>query len=125
LREVRVGQHADADRIVFEFEGNGLPAWKLEYVDQPVRDCGTGDPVPVAGDGWLQVSFTGARAHTEAGEPTSGPRRRKVDQPVVQELVSTCDFEGHVTWVAGVVSPEMFTPQVLSNPSRLVIDVSH
>lgn len=125
LREVRVGERAGADRIVFEFEDSGLPAWRVEYVDQPVRDCGSGDPVPVAGDGWLEVSFTGAQAHTDAGAATTGPRRRPVDQQVVLELVRTCDFEGQVTWVAGVSSPNRFTPHVLSNPSRLVIDVSH
>lgn len=125
LREVRVGRHAGADRLVFEFEGRGMPAFKLEYVDRPVRDCGTGDPVPVAGDGWLEIAFTGAQAHTEAGEGTSGPRRRRIDQPVVRELVRTCDFEGHVTWIAGVSSPNRYTASVLSNPARLVIDVAH
>ena len=125
LRELRVGRHAEADRLVFEFEGQGTPAFKLEYVDRPVRDCGTGDPVPVAGDAWLEIAFTGAQAHTEAGEGTSGPRRRSVDQPVVLELVRTCDFEGHVTWVAGVSTPNRYTARVLADPARLVVDVAH
>ena len=83
------------------------------------------DVVPVAGDAWLQIRFIGAQAHTEAGEPTSGPRRRVVDQPVMRELVRTCDFEGQVTWVLGVASPNAYTPRVLAAPSRLVIDISH
>jgi hypothetical protein len=125
LRDVRTGVHPGADRVAFEFEGAGLPAWEVEYVDRPVRDCGTGDAVPVAGDAWLEIRFVGAQAHTDAGESTSGPRRRTVNQPVMLELVRTCDFEGHVTWVVGVASPNAYTPQVMAAPSRLVIDIAH
>lgn len=125
LREVRTGEHAGADRVTFEFEGEGLPAWQVEYVDKPVRDCGSGDAVPVAGDGWLEIRFTGAQAHTDAGEPTSGPRRQTVDHPVMREVVRTCDFEAHVTYVVGVGSPNAYTPRVMASPSRLVIDIAH
>ncbi|MCA1713699.1 MAG: hypothetical protein LC715_00725 [Gammaproteobacteria bacterium] len=124
LRAVRVGQQPGADRLVFEFDGAGLPAWRVEYVDRPVRDCGSGDTVPVAGDAWLQIRFSGANAHTEAGEGTSGPRRRAVNLPVLRELVRTCDFEAEVIWVAGVGSPNRYTPRVLADPSRLVIDIA-
>lgn len=125
LRDVRTGAHPGADRVTFEFDGAGLPAWEVEYVDRPVRDCGSGDAVPVAGDGWLEIRFVGAQAHTDAGEPTSGPRSRTVNQPVMLELVRTCDFEGHVTYVVGVGSPNAYTPLVMEAPSRLVIDISH
>ncbi|MCA1715064.1 MAG: hypothetical protein LC715_08165, partial [Gammaproteobacteria bacterium] len=94
-------------------------------VDRPVRDCGSGEPVPVAGDAWLQIRFSGANAHTEAGEGTSGPRRRAVNLLVLRELVRICDFEAEVAWVAGVGSPNRYTPRVLSDPSRLVIDIAH
>ncbi|PWF48499.1 hypothetical protein C7C56_011745 [Massilia glaciei] len=125
VRAVRSGRQAGADRLVFEFDTPGLPAWHAEYVDKPVRDCGSGDPVPVAGDGWLQIRFTGAQAHTEQGESTSGPRRRALALPVARELVRTCDFEGEVIWVIGVASPNPYTPLVLAQPSRLVIDIAH
>lgn len=125
LRDVRTGVHPGADRVAFEFEGAGLPAWEVEYVDRPVRDCGSGDAVPVAGDAWLEIRFVGAQAHTDAGVPTSGPRRRTVNQPVMRELVRTCDFEGYVTWVVGVASPNAYTPRVMTAPSRLVIDIAH
>lgn len=125
LREVRTGIQPAADRVVFEFGNSGLPAWHVEYVDRPVRDCGSGEPIPVAGDAWLQIRFTGAQAHTDAGISTSGPRRRQLAQPIAKELVRTCDFEGEVTWVIGVVSPNPYTPLILSSPSRLVIDIAH
>ena len=125
LRAVRVGGHPGLDRLVFEFDGTGLPAWHVEYVDRPVRDCGSGDAVRVAGDAWLQVRFGGAHAHTPEGVPTSGPRRREVGLRVLRELVRTCDFEAEVTWVAGLARPNPYTARVLAGPSRLVIDIAH
>jgi hypothetical protein len=125
LRDVRSGKQPAADRLVFEFDTGGLPAWKVEYVDRPVRDCGSGEAVPVAGDAWLQIRFAGAQAHTEQGASTSGPRRRPLAQTVAQELVRTCDFEGEVTWVVGVARPNPYKILALSGPSRLVIDIAH
>jgi len=125
LRAVRTGKQAAADRLVFEFDGAGLPAWQLEYLDGPARDCGSGDAVQVAGAALLQVRFTGARAHTDQGKPAAGPQRRALALPVARELVRTCDFEGEVTWVLGVSRPAVFTAKALSKPSRLVIDLGH
>ena len=125
LRAVRIGEHAGHDRVVFEFDGEGLPAWRVEYVDRPVTDCGAGHAVPVAGGAWLQVRFSGAHAHTPAGVPTSGPARRSANHPALRELVRTCDFEAEVTWVAGLASATPYTPRVLSAPARLVIDIAH
>lgn len=122
---VRVGNQPGRDRMVFEFNDIGLPEWEVKYVDRPLLDCGSGDSVSVAGDAWLQITFRGAQAHTEAGEESGGPRRQIVNQTILRELVRTCDFEGEVTWVAGVIRPNGYTAQVLAEPSRLVIDVLH
>lgn len=125
LRNVRAASQPGFDRVVFEFEGSVLPGYHVEYVDRPVIQCGSGEPVEVAGDGWLQVRMTPAQAHTEAGEPTVGERERRLALPVVKELQSTCDFEADVTWVLGVASPNRYRVQELSNPARLIVDVRH
>ena len=125
LRAVRVGLQPHAERVVFEFNDTKLPAWQVEYVDRPVRDCGSGDAVPVAGEAWLQVRFTGAQAHTEKGASSGGPRRRALAQPIARELVRTCDFEGEVTWVVGVSRPNGYTAKSMTAPYRLVIDIAH
>lgn len=125
LRAVRSGKQPAADRIVFEFDGTGLPAWQVEYLDGPARDCGSGDAVRSAGVAVLQVRFTGARAHTSQGKQAAGAQRRALALPVARELVRTCDFEGEVTWVLGVSRPALFTAKALSAPSRLVIDLAH
>ncbi len=126
LKAVRFGNQPGMDRMVFEFNDAGLPEWEVKYVEpSQVVDCGSGEPVSVAGNAWLQITFRGAQAHTEAGEATSGPRRRMLNQIALRELVRTCDFEGEVTWVAGVMRENEYIPRVLAEPSRLVIDVAH
>lgn len=125
LRAVRIGEHDDFDRIVFEFDSAGLPQWHVAYIDAPVIHCGSGDEVAVAGTAWLQVRFSGANAHTEAGEGTSGPARRTPGLPSLRELVRTCDFEAEVTWVAGVAGERAYRPRVLEGPARLVVDIAH
>lgn len=125
VNAVRIGNQPGSDRMVFEFNDAGLPEWEVKYVGQPLLDCGSGESVSVVGDAWLQITFRGAQAHTEAGKESGGPRRQVINQKMLHELVRTCDFEGEVTWVAGVVRPTGYTAQVLAEPSRLVIDVSH
>jgi len=126
LKAVRFGNQPGMDRMVFEFNDAGLPEWEVKYVEpSQVVDCGSGEPVAVAGNAWLQISFRGAQAHTEAGEATSDPRRRLLNQIALRELVRTCDFEGEVTWVAGVMRENEYVPRVLTEPSRLVIDIAH
>jgi hypothetical protein len=125
VRALRLGQHAGHDRLVFEFDGQGLPAWRIEYVARPDKDCGGADTVATTGAAWLQVRFMGARAHDEAGQPTSGPARRVVGAPVLQEVARTCDFEGEATWVASLAQPAAYRPRVLEAPARLVIDIAH
>ncbi len=121
LGDVRTGRHEGYDRVVFELDR--IPSYAVEYVDKPVTQCGSGDVVPVAGDAWLEVRLTSAAAHTDAGEPTVKDRERKLDLGVARELESTCDFEGHVTWVLGVSHPGKFRVFELADPARLVIDV--
>jgi hypothetical protein len=125
LRSVRAGQHADFDRVVFEFEGARLPGYHLSYIDKPVILCGSGDPTPVEGQGWLQVRFSPARAHNDEGQLTVDKLELKPRLPVLLEVERTCDFEGEVTWVLGNKSPNKFRVMELKDPTRLVVDVQH
>ena len=125
LREIRTAEQNGFDRVVFEFDGPEIPNYKIEYVDKPVYQCGSGDAVPVAGDGWLEIRFNPANAHTEAGQPTISDRERRLSLPVLKELEITCDFEAEVAAVLGVSSPNRFRVLNLSDPARVVIDVKH
>ncbi|MDI3287621.1 hypothetical protein [Polyangium sp. 15x6] len=124
LRSVRAGRHAGFDRTVFEFSG-ALPGYRVEYIDKPVRRCGTGDPVTIAGEGRLRVRMTPARAHDDTGRSTLSPVEQRPKLPVLLELTPTCDFEGELTWVLGVGSPNRYRVLELRDPPRLVVDVKH
>lgn len=125
LVDVRAATHPGFDRLVFEFASDRLPQWRAEPVQIPVTDCGAGQVVPVSGTAWLQVRFSGAAAHTPEGEATSGPRQRRLGLPVLRDLVRTCDFEGEVTWVAGLAGAHPHRTDVLVSPPRLVVDIAH
>jgi hypothetical protein len=125
LTSVRTGQQENFDRIVFEFAGGELPNYHIEYVDQPVRSCGSGDVVSLKGDAWLEIGFRPANAHNEQGEPTVKTRELAPNHKIVKELKSTCDFEADVEWVAGVASPNKYRVLELRSPTRLVVDIKH
>lgn len=125
LQAVRVGRNAGFDRIVLEFDGESLPGYHIEYIDRPVRRCGSGHITTLAGDAWLQIRMSPTRAHTEAGEATIPERKRNTDLPVIREIKMVCDFEGNVEWVLGVASPNPYRVLELSEPARLVVDVRH
>jgi hypothetical protein len=124
LREVRSARNEGFDRVVFQFDGDQVPGYHIEYIDKPVLKCGSGDPTAVAGQGWLQVRIQPAQAHENA-QVTVAERERKPELPVLQELELTCDFEADVTWVLGVRSPNKYRVLELHQPTRLVVDIQH
>lgn len=124
LGDVRAARHEGYDRVVFEFDG-AVPGYHFEYIDTPVRACGSGDVVPVAGEGWLQVRLTPARAHDASGKPSAGPAERAPELPNLLELQRTCDFEAVTTYVLGLEAPTPYRVLALDEPPRLVVDVQH
>lgn len=124
LHAVRAAKNDGHDRVVFEFR-DGVPGYHLEYIDKPVRDCGAGDVKPIDGDGWLEVRFYPAYAHTEEGQPTVAERELRPGLPIVREIERTCDFEAVVTWVVGTASPNRYRAFELEAPPRLVVDIEH
>jgi hypothetical protein len=122
LTDVRAGGHTGFDRVVFEFRG-AVPEHRVRYVKQLVQD-GSGKPVSVAGTADLEVVFHGANAHEDDGTPTISPRRFRTGLPAVKEIAQIGDFEAVITYGIGVDSKRPIKVSTLSNPSRLVIDVS-
>jgi hypothetical protein len=122
-RALRVAAHDGYERVVLAFD-EAVPGYHLEYIDRPIRDCGRGEVVEVAGEGWLEVRLFPAAAHTEAGQPTIFQRALQPRLDVVREVERTCDFEGVVSWVIGTATPNRYRVFELSNPPRLVIDIA-
>lgn len=114
------------DRVVFEFAGDSLPGYLVEYATRPVVRCGSGDPVAAAGSNQLVVRFEPAQAHDGQGNPTV-PRRTPV---AGLDLQLVCDFEGQVEWLLTAPSPlprpsSPYRVLELTGPPRLVLDVRH
>lgn len=125
LLDVRVAAHEDFDRIVLDFGDANAPGYHIEYVDRPVRACGSGEPVPLPGDAWLMIETRPAAAHDEQGYATVQNRDMAVDLPVIERFRSICDFEAVVAWVAAVRTPNRFRVIELDSPTRLIVDIRH
>jgi hypothetical protein len=125
LREVRVAAHDGFDRIVFDFGASALPAYRIAYVDRPVRACGSGEVVELPGEAWLSIDMRPAAAHDDDGHATVRSRDLPLDMAVLRRLRSTCDFEAIVEWVAAASSPNRYRVLELEAPNRLVVDVRH
>ncbi|MFW6085375.1 MAG: AMIN-like domain-containing (lipo)protein [Gemmatimonadota bacterium] len=125
LTELRAGTHPDYERVTFEISGEagGRPGYRVEYVDRPLVECGSGNQIFPVGDGWLEVRLEPAAAHTEDGRPTLGSREIDVDGPLLERIYRTCDFEGIVTHVLALASPNAYRVLTLQDPWRIVVDV--
>lgn len=126
LVDVRTGRHDEEgfDRVVFEFR-SVLPGYRIEYVQSPITACGSGLPVTIAGNAFLQVRMVPSGAQEKDGHATFGPTELTPGLPSILEVARTCDFEGVLTWVVGLGAEADFTVLVLTNPYRLVVDVAH
>lgn len=124
LSALRTGVQPEYERFVIELETpGGLPGYHIEYVDRPLYDCGSGEPTYPVGDAWLQIRLEPANAHTEEGQPSVGARQIPVDQPLIQRIYRTCDFEAVVVLVLAVSEPNAFRLMTLADPPRIVVDV--
>lgn len=123
--DIRVGEHAGFDRIVFEFDGDVLPGYRIEYLGGDAAQCGSGTTVPLQGNAVLQVTLSNTVAHDEGGTPTVSNSNPTPAFPNLLEIQGICDFEGVVQWAAGLDSQQPFRVFELTSPTRLVIDVKH
>ena len=126
LVQVRYGRHENFDRIVFQFE-NGLPGYRIEYVQPPILGDFSGLPVDIAGGAFLRAHFSVAAAHDpETGDRTYlGPLELGPGLPSLLEAEVTGDFEGGLTWVLGLSEKADFRVLALAEPFLIVIDVAH
>jgi hypothetical protein len=128
LERVALGRHEGFDRVVFEFR-NVVPGYRVEYVEPPLREDGSGNRVKVAGSAFVVVRMepaSGFDLEVPEGEMVyTGPRRipgSEAGTSVVQEVVRTGDFEAVLNWAVGLSDRVDFRVRALSGPPRLVVD---
>lgn len=128
IADVRIGADAGFDRVVIELLDGQIPDWSVAYVDPPITQDGSGEPVAVAGDAFLLVTMTPASAYALDGEtprPTyTGPDRLAGPGPQVVETVQVGDYEAVATWAIGLRERVPFRVTTLTAPARIVIDVA-
>jgi len=119
VTDVRVGTHPGYDRIVFEFAGSGHPQLTVAVASPPFVGDASGQPVKVAGSAFLTLKLYDA-----SGYPTySGPSTFSPGYPSLTALVNNGDYEGYVSWVAGLSHQSCYAISTLTSPTRIVIDL--
>jgi hypothetical protein len=128
LERVAVGRHEGYDRVVFQFK-NALPGYKVEYVQPPLKEDGSGNPVQIKGNAFVVVRMepaSGFDLNTGEGVMVyKGPKRidgSAAGTSVVQEVVRTGDFEAVLTWAIGLSDKVDFRVGTATSPPRLIVD---
>jgi hypothetical protein len=118
---VRTGSHAGYDRLTIEFN-NGQPG-TINVTPQNSATFnsggGQGGTVTLAGQAGILVDMHSADAHTSY----SGSTDFKTAYPVMVEVRQIEDFEGYVQWAIGLTKAACYHAYILTNPTRLVIDI--
>lgn len=123
---VRAAAQNGFDRVTFEF-ANHLPGYAVQYVERPILQDGSGTEVAVDGGATLAVQMRPASSYdlSAGGGPTyTGPKRIRPATSTVVEVVQVGDFEGILSWVAGVGKKAGFKVSTLGSPPRLVVDIT-
>ncbi|MEX0629382.1 MAG: hypothetical protein WEE67_02985 [Chloroflexota bacterium] len=126
LADVRVGTHAGYDRIVFEFMEDGTPEFRIEAADPPFSMDPSGMPMAVNGSAFLQIILNGGTKVGDDGSPTyTGPTEFGPGFDQLVDLIERGDFEAINNWYVGMAGEGCLRAFVLSDPSRIVIDLEH
>jgi hypothetical protein len=128
LERIALGRHEGYDRVVFQFK-NQLPGYRVSYVQPPLKEDGSGNPVSVAGNAVVVVRMepaSGFDLNTGEGQLVyQGPKRiqgSSAGTSVVQELVRTGDFEAVLSWAIGLSDKVDFRVTTAPSPARLIVD---
>jgi len=117
---VRTGSHAGYDRLTIEFQNGQPQSINLQPQSNAnfTRD-GIGDTVTLAGNDGILITIFSGDAHTAY----SGPNDIKTGYAGLLEVRIVGDFEGYVHIGLGLANPSCYRAAILTNPTRLVIDI--
>ena len=125
VSQVRTASHPHFDRIVFEFTGEKLPGYRLEYAVRPIQECGSGKVIKPIGSARLLFHLSPSKAHTDEGRITIKRQERLLNLRTLKDLQVTCDYEAEIEVILSLSSRVPYRLTEFTNPSRLVIDLKH
>ncbi len=122
LKKIRAASHVGFDRVVFEFDGPVPAQPDVSFVPEIIADP-SGLPVPIIGRALLGVTFSSANGHDEDGNVFTD-ERTTFGLPNVIQVVRSGDFEAVLSFGIGLARHTQFSVFTLTNPSRVVIDIT-
>ncbi|MGH2401429.1 MAG: AMIN-like domain-containing (lipo)protein [Candidatus Limnocylindria bacterium] len=126
ITDVRIGSHADYDRVVFEF-ADGLPEITLDRASPPFTQDASGMPIEVSGSSFLRLTMRGGTKQTVDNTSSyDGPTDFDPAFATLVDLVEGGDFEAQSTWYLGLTGEACVRVMQLvgeGGSPRLVIDV--
>ncbi len=124
--DVRVGTHDGYDRITFEYLEDGTPEFDMRTASPPFTEDGSGNPMTVNGSPVMQITLQGATKLADDGSVTyTGPTEFEPGFPQLVHLIERGDFEAVNSWYVGLNGGDCMRATVLTDPSRIVVDVQH
>jgi hypothetical protein len=124
--DVRVGTHVGYDRIVFEYAEDGTPAFEMRTASPPYVQDASGLPMTVNGSPVMEITLNGATKLADDGSLTyTGPTEFAPGFAQLVHLIERGDFEAVNSWYVGFDGGDCIRAAVLTDPSRLVIDLEH
>jgi hypothetical protein len=134
LYNVRAGQHACYDRVVFDVNGADPVGYHVRYVPTVLSD-GAGEQVPVAGRAALEVivhapDFAAASSGHQPGRPAWTVGQLLVDHTgwkALKEVRFAGGFEGQTTFAVGVNGERPFRVLTVRDDAvrHVVVDIAH
>jgi len=117
---LRTGAHTGYDRLTIEFV-NGMPADMQITVQSGTTFVmgGSGIRTTLKGQNGILVVIHGSDLHTSY----SGPLDIVTGYKGLAEVKRVEDYEGYVQLGLGINGPACYRTMLLTNPSRLVIDI--
>ena len=122
LKQIRAASHVGFDRVVFEFDGPVPAQPDVSFVPEIIADP-SGLPVPIIGRALLGVTFSSANGHDDNGTIFTD-ERTTFGLPNVIQVVRSGDFEAVLSFGIGLARHTQFSVFTLTNPSRVVIDIT-
>jgi hypothetical protein len=129
LERVVIGRYEGLDRVGFQFR-NHVPRYRIENVEPPLKEDGSGNVVQIKGNAFLVVRMEPASgfdlAKNEGELVYKGPKRidgSAAGTSLIQEVVRTGDFEAVLTWAIGLSDRVDFRVRTSSSPPRLIVDL--